>query len=154
VEHLEQSPATVLARYVSALRFESLPSEVVERAKALVEDNVGCAVGALAAPEAQAILSVAKACAESRVAWAIGSERTSIGAAAFCNAQLSNLLDFDDMHDYFMPHHPGCLVVPTALAIAQATGASGPELLTAVVAAYEVAMRVGRSMGNTLWTGA
>jgi 2-methylcitrate dehydratase PrpD len=145
-------PAAILADYVSAARFEQIPAHVIAWATALVEDNLGCALGALTLSEASAILAVAQVDVGATSALAIGGPLTSVRAAVFCNSQLSNLLDFDDMHDYFMPYHPGCLVVPSALAVAQAIGASGRDFLTAVVVAYEVAMRVGRGMGNGLWS--
>ncbi len=45
--------------------------------------------------------------------------------------------------------HPGSVVFPPALAVAQATGASGRDLLTAAVAGYEVGIRVGEFLGRS-----
>jgi 2-methylcitrate dehydratase PrpD len=140
-----------LAQYVSEAQFDALPSAVVESTTALLEDTLGCALGALAMPEARLILSVAHAHSGSTEATAIGGPRTSACAAAFCNSQLANLLDFDDVHDSFSPFHLGCLIVPAALATAEVTGATGRDFLTAVTVAYEVAMRVGRGLGDGLW---
>jgi 2-methylcitrate dehydratase PrpD len=146
-------PAERLSRYISAVTFEQLPKAVVEWAAILVEDNVGCMLGALILPEARALLRVAEVEQGTRSALTLGAGATSVATAVFCNSQLSNLLDFDDSYDYFMPYHPGCGIIPAALAVAESIGASGAELLTAIIVAYEVAMRVGRSVGNVLWGG-
>jgi len=133
--------------------FAELPQEIVRWAACLIEDNLGCALGALMLPESRSILHIAEAEAGVGSALAVGARPTSITAAAFSNSQLSNLLDFDDSYDYFMPYHPGCGIIPAALAVAEFIGASGPEFLSAVVVAYEVVMRVGRGVGNVLWGG-
>ena len=142
-----------LSHYISAVSFAQLPKEVVEWATILIEDNLGCTLGALALAEARPILRLAEADVGAPPALVVGARVTSVGTAVFCNSQLSNLLDFDDSYDYFMPYHPGCGIIPTALAVAESVGASGAELLTAVIVAYEVVMRVGRSVGNVLWGG-
>ena len=61
--------------------------------------------------------------------------------AAFANGTLFHARVQDDAHP---AGHVGTVVVPTALAMAEATGASGPDLLAAIVAGYEVALRIGR----------
>jgi 2-methylcitrate dehydratase PrpD len=54
----------------------------------------------------------------------------------------------DDVHNGSV-FHPATVVFPAALAIAQQRGASGAELLTAVVAGYEVGIRVGEYLGRS-----
>lgn len=144
--------AAALSNYVSSTRFDHLPARVIDWVTVLVEDSLGCALGALAMPESRSILAVADTDAGAGSAVAIGGVKTSVNSAVFCNAQLANWLDFDDMFDYFPPFHPGCMIVPAALAVAQSIGAAGRDFLTAVAVAYEVTMRVGRSIGNTMWT--
>lgn len=145
------SPATVLANHVSTARFEQLPQEAIDWTTTLIEDSLGCILGALALPEARAVLTVAEPDPGTSGALAIGGKRTSVSAAAFCNSQLANLLDFDDTYDSLAPSHPGCMIIPAALAVAQSVNASAREFLLAVALGYEVALRVGRSMGNRLW---
>lgn len=147
----EECPAARFAHFVTSARYELLPIEVADWIAALVEDNLGCLLGALALPESRPIRSVSEPPWEGAPALAVGTGRAPINTAVFCNSQLANLLDFDDTYDFFIPFHPGCLIVPAALAVAESVGASGREFLTAVATAYEVALRVGRSLGDTLW---
>ncbi len=143
--------AAALARYVRNLRFDRLPTAVRDWTTALVEDHLGCVLGGLALPDAASVLAVAETSSGPTSALVIGRGRAAVSSAVFCNSQLANLLDFDDSYDSTAPLHPGSMVIPAALAVAQATTASGQAFLTAVAAGYEVAMRVGRAVGNRLW---
>ena len=71
----------------------------------------------------------------------LDGSRAALGAAAFCNAVLCHVRIQDDAHP---AGHMGTVIVPAALAAAEMRGASGDELLAAVIAGYEVALRIGR----------
>jgi 2-methylcitrate dehydratase PrpD len=62
--------------------------------------------------------------------------------AAFANAMLCHGLDFDDTHSDSVAH-VSTVVVPAAAALAEARGASGRELLTAIIAGNEIVTRIG-----------
>ncbi len=64
------------------------------------------------------------------------------------NAAASHFAEQDDVHNGSV-FHPAAVVFPAALAVAQALGASGRELLTASVAGYEVGIRVGEFLGRS-----
>jgi 2-methylcitrate dehydratase PrpD len=68
--------------------------------------------------------------------------------AAYVNAASSHVAEQDDAHNASV-FHPGAVVFPPALAVAQALGASGRDLLTAAVAGYEVGIRVGEFLGRS-----
>jgi 2-methylcitrate dehydratase PrpD len=68
------------------------------------------------------------------------------GRDAFLLGGLTHILETDDLHRGSVTH-PGCVVVPAALAVAQ--GTSGRELLTAVLHGYEAMCRVGNAVGPT-----
>jgi hypothetical protein len=68
--------------------------------------------------------------------------------AAMANAAASHVAEQDDVHNGSV-FHPATVVFPPALAVAQAIGASGRELLTACVAGYEVGIRVGEFLGRS-----
>ena len=79
----------------------------------------------------------------------IGSRRSlSVTGAAWVNCNAASALDLDDGHRMAMGH-PGAAVIPAALAIAETSGATGRELLAAVVAGYEVAVRA--SVARVPW---
>jgi 2-methylcitrate dehydratase PrpD len=68
--------------------------------------------------------------------------------AALLNGALGHSLDFDDTHaDSSL--HPSAPVVPAALAAGELVGASGREVLTAIVAGYEVCCRLGNALDPT-----
>ena len=68
--------------------------------------------------------------------------------AALLNGALGHSLDFDDTHaDSSL--HPSAPVVPAAFAVGEMVGASGREVLTAIVAGYEVCCRLGNALDPT-----
>jgi 2-methylcitrate dehydratase PrpD len=72
--------------------------------------------------------------------------RLSLLGAAYLGGHTANALDFDDCFRDGAPSHPGATVIPPALAVAEDRAASGAELMTAIVAGYEVSLRIGRAL--------
>ena len=67
--------------------------------------------------------------------------------AALANGMLAHSDETDDSHAPSLTH-PGCQIVPAALAVAEREGASGEALLRAVALGYDVGSRIGRAMGG------
>src|SRR6202789_2315133 len=130
-----------LAAYVAGLKFEDIPPEVRERAKALTLDFLGSAIRARRDAESTASLFktletlALDAKGESTV---FGDVRTWTPAmAALLNGALGHSLDFDDTHaDSSL--HPSAPVVPAAFAIGELVGASGREGPPPTAPGYEV----------------
>jgi 2-methylcitrate dehydratase PrpD len=79
----------------------------------------------------------------------VGRDRgRSLETAAFVNGALSHIVEMDDV-DRGSVLHPGAVVIPAALAAAEARSKTGRELLSAIVAGYEVAIRIGEAVGKT-----
>ena len=78
----------------------------------------------------------------------IHRKRSSPLIAAAVNAAASHFAEQDDVHNGSV-FHPAAVVFPAALAVAQALGSSGRELLAASVAGYEVGIRVGEFLGRS-----
>src|SRR5690606_18361350 len=76
------------------------------------------------------------------------NRRYTPATAALFNGMLGHSLDFDDTHSDSSTH-PSAPVVPAALAAAEMTGASGRDTLTAIVAGYEVMIRIGKALDPT-----
>jgi 2-methylcitrate dehydratase PrpD len=145
-------PIEVLSAYVKAAQFNDFPDDVVRRAKYLILDNIGCALGGTQTDIGKKYLRVSanwQGAPESTV-MGIGT-RVSCMNAAYVNAQLANVLDFDDTYDLYSPGHPGNALVQTAIALGEAVDASGEELLTAVILGYEVCLRIGQAEGPIDW---
>ena len=134
-----------LADFAVQLRFEQLPDEVVERAKLHTLDVLGCGLAASErglGTEAREWV-VDEWAPLGRAAQLLGRGGPAAPSeAALANGMLCHALDYDDTHPEALVH-PSTVVVPTALAVAQAHGASGQQLLTAIVAGTETATRLG-----------
>ena len=117
-----------------------------ERAALLLVDWLGCALAALRYPIAAQLQSVVQAQAGGNVV-ALGVGRRSAADALLLNAALGNVLEMDDVHRAAILH-PGPVVIPVALAAAQAEGADATALLDAIVRGYEATIRVGRALGK------
>ena len=79
-------------------------------------------------------------------AQAIGVGRLDPAGAAFVNGAYGNVLEMDDIHRTSILH-PGPVVIPAALSVAEREGASAGALLDAVARGYEAVIRIGRSVG-------
>lgn len=141
-----------LARHVAELEYSDLPTEVPERARHLAIDLIGSVVRAgKEADSTPSLLGMLKRLGmdgpgQARV---FGLPRGYAPAtAALLNGALGHSLDFDDTHaDSSL--HPSAPVVSAAFAAAEIAGASGKDLITAIVAGYEVCCRLGNALDPT-----
>lgn len=132
--------AARLARYAAGLTFEKLTPEAVHETKRRFIDSFATAVGAMPAEAYQ----IAKRCAL-RVsgnpgASLLGGGRSSPEWATFVNGLLIRYLDFNDTYLSKEPAHPSDNLAPV-LAVGEAVGAGGRDLITAAVLAYEIQCR-------------
>jgi 2-methylcitrate dehydratase PrpD len=149
---MEKAPLAVqLGEFAAGLRFEELPPVVVDKAKAFV--NHAVTVGMVGARHARSVAARRAVLEHERLGerrigagqgatlWIDGTRVTRAGVA-FANGvavAVNNQCD-----SYHMLTHPGVLIVPAGLATAEGEGKSGRELLTALVAGYEVQCRCAR----------
>ena len=138
-----------LAEFVARLRYEDLPQAVVEQAGRIIVDTVGCAISAWAEDPAKSriALELARLYPSDHGASVIGiaGVKSQPAFAALANGILANAADNDDTHKRALLH-TGSVVVPPALALAQTERLSGRDLILALVAGYEVAVRVGMAV--------
>jgi 2-methylcitrate dehydratase PrpD len=142
--------AEQLARFAAELRLADIPAPVLRFAENLLVDWFGSAVAGHGSRPVQAIARFAQAMGpQAGPSEVIVSRRsTTPYLAAMANAAASHVAEQDDVHNGSV-FHPAAVVFPPALAVAQATGASGQRLLTACVAGYEVGIRVGEFLGRS-----
>lgn len=137
---------TLIAQFADHLS-RPVPSAMRKRAALHLLDWAGCAV-------IGASTQVADALAAAFLDGG-GGPCTIIGrdggagpeAAARYNGALGNIYEMDDV-DKRARLHPGPVIIPAALALAQATGATAPALLDAIVRGYEATIRLGRALGD------
>lgn len=137
-----------LAKAVLERQTDEVPSVVLAEAVDRVADTVGVALGGLATPAGAAaqrtVLGAAERTGASRGAVVWGAGRCApVEMAALANGIAAHALDYDDS-DMEAIMHTGAIVVPTALAVGEEVGASGNDVLAAIVAGYEVAHLLGR----------
>lgn len=132
-----------LAAFAADLRFEDLPPDVVERTQLLFMDLAGIIVRAQALDSTQVLKQTLRDLGQDRGAMRVFGcgERWTPQAAALLAGAAAHSLDFDDTHAAAQLH-PGAAVIASALAAAQLAGAGTRELLAAIVAGYEVMIRV------------
>jgi 2-methylcitrate dehydratase PrpD len=140
----EDTIATRLGSWVAGLTHQAIPADAVAAAKLLVLDQLGLQVsgGTLphVRPEIQLVADM-RARPEATVAYT--GNKTTASYAAFANGTLAGSGEFDDVHMFAA--HIGSQVVPAALAFAEATGAAGRDVITAVVAGAQVMSVLGRA---------
>jgi 2-methylcitrate dehydratase PrpD len=139
-----------LAAFASALRFEDIPTPVVRKIEDLLVDWFGSAVAGHGTRPVETITRFAQAMgpAQGPSEVIINGARTTPYLAAMANAAASHVAEQDDVHNGSV-FHPATVVFPPAVAVAQALGASGQQLLTAAVVGYEVGIRVGEFLGRS-----
>jgi 2-methylcitrate dehydratase PrpD len=138
-----------VASYVHTLRFDDLPAEVIEKAKRLVCYNIGQGLRGYDTDDGRQARQIAAG-----LSGAAGSA-TVIGStqklqpldAAFANCSMMRAYFMDDV---LFPAgiHAGLVTLPGGLALAEARGLSGRELLAALVAGYEVMSRLARGIAS------
>ena len=139
--------AETLARAIHALRYEDLAPEAIAKAKLCFLDLFSSAFSSGDLPWSRQAAALARASSRTAgVATIIGTrDAVAPGDAAFANAVLGHGLVRDDMH-LGSVSHLGTVIVPTLLALGAEKETSGRDLLTALVAGYEIGGKIGRAI--------
>ncbi|MGD9030290.1 MAG: MmgE/PrpD family protein [Anaerolineae bacterium] len=131
-----------LATYAVETEFEDYPHEVIDRAKVLILDSVGCMFGGCQTNLGEAILTPIRSMGGSQEATIVGGGvKVPTIQAAFVNGTTANALDYDDT--LLGIGHPGASIIPAALAIGEWTNASGRDVVNAILIGYDVGDRIG-----------
>ena len=140
---IASSVENTLSEFVESVSLRDLPGPARERLWVLLADMAAVCGAGRPAPASALAAGYAHAVHPGDEATLLydGSRAGAVGAA-FANAVLANVLDFDDGHR-LTKGHPGAVVIPAALAVAQRVDATAAELFEAVVVGYEVAIRAG-----------
>lgn len=135
--------AETIAAWATQITLDDVPADVVRHAKLHLLDTLGCGLAAHATGTAgEGRAAMLDQGGEER-ATVIGTARRLPAAnAAFANAMLCHGLDFDDTHSESVSH-VSTVIAPAALAAGEAAGATGADVLAAIVAGNEVVCRIG-----------
>ena len=139
-----------IAKYVCETQFSDLPQEAIDCAKLHLLDAVGIMLGAYRTNHAliRGLVELVVESGGKEEATIVGlGEKIACPDATMTNSVLANFLDFSDGH--FMGGHINDRLVPVTLAAAERVGASGRDLLTALVLGYEVYIDLASALFGT-----
>jgi 2-methylcitrate dehydratase PrpD len=131
-----------LAQFISWICFDELPKEVVHQTKRCLLDFLGVALAGGSVGLAPLITNLICDMGGSEESTIIGDGRKIPALnAVFVNSIKGHTLDMDDGHRY-ANGHPGVVVIPSAIALAEKENITGKELIEAIVVGYEIFIRI------------
>ncbi|MBM2825838.1 MAG: 2-methylcitrate dehydratase [Dehalococcoidales bacterium] len=133
-----------LAEYVSGLRYDDLPVEVIQQAKMVILDALGCQVACSMLENGRLIIQFGQSLGGQAEASVLGGNyRTSAINAALINGTLGHGDEIDESLEE--AGHASAVIVPAALACGEKERASGKDMIAAVVAGYDIAGRLANA---------
>ena len=137
-----------LSAYMSAAATRALPADVAEQAKHHLLDSLASMISGSELPPGQAAQRYIRAHGGKGAATIAGTLLTAApGDAALANGMMAHADETDDSHNASRSH-PGCSVVPAALAVGEELGIDGAHFLRAVTLGYDIGPRVVMAMGG------
>jgi 2-methylcitrate dehydratase PrpD len=133
-----------LAEFIAEFPAERIPADILHIGKRLLLNELGVALYASKDPAIGILMDLFSYEGGNQLATVVGlGTRTTLRQAALANGFLGHFEDYDDTHlDTVV--HTASPIYPAALASAEATNASGAEMLAAGVLGIEIACRLGR----------
>lgn len=137
-----------LSTYMSAAADRELPSDVEEKAKQHILDTITAMVSGAKLPPAETALKFVQGYGGEPIATVVGSG-VACGPieAALANGMRAHSDETDDSHSP-SHSHPGCAIVPAALAAGEKFAISGQRFVRAVSLGYDVGTRVTMTLGG------
>lgn len=139
----EKTLVQALGGFVQSTQLSDLPKSVVEQAKVSLLHNLAMAIAGRRAEQHSWRIARSLGNASHSATLLYDGSRVPIEGAVLANAALMHARGQDDTHT-LSSTHPGCSIIPAAMALAESRNVRGSEFLAAVVAGYEVQGRVGR----------
>jgi 2-methylcitrate dehydratase PrpD len=137
-----------LAEFVTRTSTADIGKDVLVRASDALMDTMACALAGTLEPVGEiAVRWVAETGARPQATVWGQSLRTSPAEAAFANGICSHALDFDDSLPT-LRGHPSATIAPAAIAVGEAVGASGAQVLAAYALGLEIAGKLGQAFGH------
>ena len=131
-----------IVHFVKELKYEDIPPVVIERAKMMVLHTVGVCLCSSELQEIKDAIEIAKEMSpggeEIATIWADG-KKVSWEAATFVAGTMGDMLDWEDCS---VTGHPSAGIITTAVVAGEVLKKSGKDVLTAIVAGYEVYQRI------------
>ncbi|TRX55062.1 MmgE/PrpD family protein [Thalassomonas sp. M1454] len=140
-----ESSTQQLVQFALQISYAQLPEDVIERAKVFITDSVGVGISGSRMPLVKAVkaLAASQGSCDGATIWHSG-EKQSAAAAAMVNAFQIHNQEWDCVHEKAVVH-PMAVILSALTAVAEEHKLSGQQLIQGVVAAVEVATRIGQS---------
>jgi 2-methylcitrate dehydratase PrpD len=138
---MAKAPIEVLAEYCSALAIATLPPALVELAKLKILDSLACAYLGADTDASRICGRLVARMPEGSSTTLLQGRSAQAADAAYLNSAAVHAILQDDVD--LTIGHPACTVVPATLAVGESAGATGADVLAAIVAGYEAMWRVG-----------
>ena len=139
----KQPVSSIIADYILNLKYEDIPEEIINHVKNLMIDSFGCVLASMNESHVPIVLDTLERLPNSQEVTLWGkTDKMSIDNAAMYNSCLIHGLDYDDTHAGSIIH-PSASVLTAAFAIGEKYKIDGKNILTAMVGAYEVLLRLG-----------
>ena len=146
-----------VSNFVKNLKYVNIPEEVIIKAKTAIRDIIGVSIAAYHNEAVESARKMAVAGGGKKEANILGQAiKVPCEMAVFVNSVMASTLDMDDgsmgLRGHLRVHrgHPGGIIVPSAMAVAQRHHTAGKELLEAVIAGYEVSLMTAWLIGKTV----
>jgi 2-methylcitrate dehydratase PrpD len=144
MEAIHEGLTQRLAEYLGALNYDDLPISVVQQAKKVILDALACQVACTELENGRRMVQFGKALGGIPEASVFGGDyRTSAVNAALVNGTLGHGDEIDESLEEI--GHTSAVIVPSAFACGEKEARSGKDLITAVVAGYDVAGRLANA---------
>jgi 2-methylcitrate dehydratase PrpD len=143
--HPGAGATSALVDFVERLSYDAFDAEVRHYARRHLLDTVGvmiCGAAGDVATRAEAVLAAVRA--SGRIPVPGRTRRADLLDAAFLGGTAAHGIELDDGYRQGSVH-PGCAVVPAALAVGYDRGATGKAVIEAIVAGYETAIAIARA---------
>jgi len=128
------------------MHYEDLPDEVIYQAKLCLLDFLGVALAGSNVGLAPLLTNLICRAGGTEEATVIGEDtKVPVFQAALLNAVKGHTLDLDDGHRYANAH-PAAAIIPAALAVTEMEDVSARDMIVAIVAGYEVFIRIARAI--------
>src|SRR5260370_29767977 len=136
-----------LSAYMAEARNRALPDNIVQETEHHILDTIAAMVSGADLPPGRMAIEFARSYGGEKIATVVASNRLCGPIeAALANGELAHSHETDD--DFTTGGaHPGCAIVPAALASGEHFGVSGTHFLRAVALGYDIAMRAMRTIG-------
>ncbi|MFE6168593.1 MmgE/PrpD family protein [Viridibacillus arvi] len=134
-----------IANYIVGLSYEQLPKEVVTFTKRCILDYYASALKGRDGVPIQMIDKLIREMGGAPQATTVTNVKNSVLNVALLNGAASHIIELDDIHKASIVH-AATVVMPAAIAVAEWKRLSGKDIITAIVAGYEVAYRIGETV--------